>query len=92
MLAAADDGADRPSSRVVTRGRHAGTTEPARPRGWRRAARACRENSRGAQEPPSELNDRPDHNVAYDQVVKGDKLTRDDRARAERESPVADDD
>ncbi len=50
-----------------------------------------RESSRGGHEPPPEVNDRPDQNVAYDEVVKGRPLTEDERTRAERESPVAGD-
>ena len=49
-----------------------------------------RESSRGGQEPPPEVNDRPDQNVAYDEVVKGAPLTPEERARAERESPLSD--
>ena len=49
-----------------------------------------RESSRGGQEPPPEVNDRPDQNVAYDEVVKGGPLTPEERARAERESPLSD--
>lgn len=30
-----------------------------------------RESSRGGNEPPPQANDRPDQNVAYDEVVKG---------------------
>lgn len=48
-----------------------------------------RETSRGGQEPPAEVNDRPDQNVAYDEVVKGAPLTAEERARAERESPLS---
>jgi hypothetical protein len=47
-----------------------------------------RESSRGGQEPPPEKNDRPDQNVAYDEVVKGAPLTEEERRRAERESPL----
>lgn len=49
-----------------------------------------RESSRGGQEPPPEVNDRPDQNVAYDEIVKGRPLTPEERARAERESPLSD--
>jgi hypothetical protein len=49
-----------------------------------------RESSRGGQEPPPEVNDRPDQNVIYDEVVKGRPLTPEERARAERESPLSD--
>jgi len=49
-----------------------------------------RESSRGGNEPAPEENDRPDQNVAYDEVVKGRPLTPEERARAERESPLSD--
>jgi len=48
-----------------------------------------RESSRGGNEPAPEENDRPDQNVAYDEVVKGRPLTPEERARAERESPLS---
>jgi len=48
-----------------------------------------RETSRGGQEPPPEVNDRPDQNVAYDEVVKGAPLTPEERAKAEQESPLS---
>ena len=48
-----------------------------------------RESSRGGQEPAPEVNDQPDQNVAYDEVVKGRPLTPEERARAERESPLS---
>ena len=47
-----------------------------------------RESSRGGQEPPPNVNDRPEQNVAYDEVVKGRPLTDQERRRAERESPL----
>ena len=47
-----------------------------------------RETSRGGHEPPPESNDRPEQNVAYDEVVKGRPLTDEERRRAERESPL----
>ncbi len=47
-----------------------------------------KEFSRGGQEPPPEANDRPDQNVAYDEVVKGRPLTDEERNRAEQESPL----
>jgi hypothetical protein len=47
-----------------------------------------RESTRGGQEPAPEENDRPDQNVAYDEVVKGAPLTDEERRRAERESPL----
>lgn len=50
-----------------------------------------RESTRGGQEPAAEENDRPDQNVAYDQVVKGAPLTEEERRRAERESPLSPD-
>ena len=49
-----------------------------------------RESSRGGQEPPPEVNDRPDQNIAYDEAVKGRPLTPEERKRAERESPLSD--
>jgi hypothetical protein len=49
-----------------------------------------RERSRGGNEPSPEVNDRPDQNVAYDEVVKGAPLTPEERRRAERESPLSD--
>ena len=49
-----------------------------------------RESSRGGNEPPPEVNARPDQNVAYDEAVKGRPLTEEERRRAERESPLAD--
>ncbi|MCC6991156.1 MAG: hypothetical protein IT181_19280 [Acidobacteria bacterium] len=48
-----------------------------------------RESSRGGNEPPPEVNDRPDQNVGYDETVKGAPLTPEERERAERESPLA---
>lgn len=48
-----------------------------------------RETSRGGQEPPPDVIDRPDQNVAYDEAVKGAPLTADEKRRAERESPLA---
>lgn len=48
-----------------------------------------RESTRGGQEPPPDKNDRPDQNVAYDEVVKGAPLTDEERRRAERESPLS---
>jgi hypothetical protein len=47
-----------------------------------------RETTRGGNEPAPEVNDRPDQNVAYDEVVKGRSLTEDERRRAELESPL----
>lgn len=47
-----------------------------------------RESSRGGNEPPAEVNDRPEQNVAYDEVVKGAPLTEEERRRAELESPL----
>ncbi len=48
-----------------------------------------KESSRGGHEPPPEVNDRPDQNVAYDEVAKGRPLTDDERTRAEKESPLS---
>lgn len=53
------------------------------------AVPGTKESSRGGHEPPPEANDRPDQNVAYDEVVKGRPLTDEERARAERESPLS---
>lgn len=47
-----------------------------------------RESSRGGHEPAPEVNDRPEQNAAYDEVVKGRPLTDDERRRAELESPL----
>ena len=47
-----------------------------------------RETSRGGHEPPPDVNDRPDQNVAYDEAVKGAPLTAEEKQRAERESPL----
>lgn len=49
-----------------------------------------RETSRGGNEPPAEVNDRPDQNVGYDETVKGGPLTEEERRRAEKESPLSD--
>ena len=56
------------------------------------AAPVTRESSRGGQEPPADKNDRPEQNVAYDEVVKGRRLTEEERRRAERESPISESD
>lgn len=49
-----------------------------------------RESSRGGHEPPADVNDRPDQNIAYDEVVKGRPLSAEERERAKRESPLSD--
>jgi hypothetical protein len=49
-----------------------------------------RETSRGGNEPPAEVNDRPEQNIAYDEVVKGGRLTAEERERAKKESPLSD--
>jgi hypothetical protein len=49
-----------------------------------------RETSRGGNEPAPEINDRPEQNVAYDEVVKGAPLSAEERNRAKRESPLSD--
>ena len=49
-----------------------------------------RESSRGGNEPAPEVNDRPEQNVAYDEVVKGAPLSAEERERAKRESPLSD--
>jgi hypothetical protein len=48
-----------------------------------------RESSRGGHEPPPEVNDTPEQNVGYDEAVKGRRLTREERRKAERESPLS---
>jgi hypothetical protein len=47
-----------------------------------------RETSRGGNEPAPEVNDRPEQNIAYDEVVKGAPLTEEERRRAQKESPL----
>jgi hypothetical protein len=47
------------------------------------------EPSRGGQELPAEVQDRPEQNVGYDEAVKGAPLTEEEKKRAEEESPVA---
>ena len=49
-----------------------------------------KETSRGGNEPPAEVNDRPEQNVGYDEAVKGGPLTAEERERAKRESPLSD--
>jgi hypothetical protein len=49
-----------------------------------------KESSRGGNEPPPEVNDRPDQNIGYDEAVKGAPLTAEERERAKRESPLSD--
>ena len=49
-----------------------------------------RETSRGGNEPPAEMNDRPEQNIGYDEAVKGGPLTAEERDRAKRESPLSD--
>lgn len=49
-----------------------------------------KETSRGGNEPPPEVNDRPEQNIAYDEAVKGGPLTAEERERAKRESPLSD--
>ena len=48
-----------------------------------------RETSRGGNEPPAEMNDRPEQNIGYDEAVKGAPLTAEERDRAKRESPLS---
>jgi hypothetical protein len=48
-----------------------------------------KETSRGGNEPPPEVNDRPEQNIAYDEAVKGAPLTDEERRRAEKESPLS---
>lgn len=47
-----------------------------------------RETSRGGNEPPPDVNDRPEQNVAYDEVVKGAPLSAEERDRLSRRSPI----
>ena len=49
-----------------------------------------RETSRGGNEPPAEMNDRPEQNIGYDEAVNGRPLTAEERNRAKRESPLSD--
>ena len=49
-----------------------------------------RESSRGGNEPPADVNDRPEQNVGYDEAVKGAPLSAEERDRAKRESPLSD--
>jgi len=49
-----------------------------------------RETSRGGNEPPAEMNDRPEQNIGYDEAAKGRALTAEERNRAKRESPLSD--
>jgi len=49
-----------------------------------------RETSRGGNEPPADMNDRPEQNIGYDEAVKGAPLTAEERDRAKRESPLSD--
>ena len=48
-----------------------------------------RETSRGGQEPPPNVNDRPNQNISYDEAVKGRPLTAEQHRRAEKESPLS---
>jgi hypothetical protein len=49
-----------------------------------------KETSRGGNEPPVEVNDRPEQNIGYDEAVKGAPLTAEERDHAKRESPLSD--
>lgn len=49
-----------------------------------------KESSRGGNEPPPQVNDRPEQNIGYDEAVKGGPLTAEERDRAKRESPLSD--
>ena len=49
-----------------------------------------KETSRGGNEPPPEVNDRPEQNIGYDEAVKGAPLTAEEREHAKRESPLSD--
>jgi hypothetical protein len=46
-----------------------------------------KETSRGGNEPPADMNDRPDQNIGYDEAATGRALTAEDRERANRERP-----
>ena len=48
-----------------------------------------KESSRGGNEPPAEMNDRPEQNIGYDEAAKGRSLTAEERERAKRESPLS---
>lgn len=48
-----------------------------------------KESSRGGNEPPPEMNDRPEQNIGYDEAAKGRALTAEERERAKRESPLS---
>ena len=43
----------------------------------------------GGQEPPDEVQDRPEQSVGYDEAVKGGPLSEDERRRSEQESPLS---
>ena len=45
----------------------------------------------GGQEPPDQVQNRPEQNVGYDEAVKGAPLTPEERTRSEHESPLAED-
>lgn len=49
-----------------------------------------KESSRGGNEPPADVNDRPEQNIGYDEAVKGGPLTAEEREHAKRESPLSD--
>jgi hypothetical protein len=49
-----------------------------------------KETSRGGNEPPPDVNDRPEQNIGYDEAVKGGPLTAEERERAKKESPLSD--
>jgi hypothetical protein len=42
--------------------------------------------------PPAEESERPEQNVGYDEAVKGEPLSPEERHRAEAESPLSDED
>lgn len=43
---------------------------------------------RGGQEPPADVNERPEQNVGYDEAVKGRPLTPAEKEEAEEDSPL----
>ena len=47
---------------------------------------------RGGHAPAPEVRERPDQNIAYDEAVKGEPLTADERQEAIADSPLTDDD
>lgn len=46
---------------------------------------------RGGHAPPPEVRERPEQNIAYDEAVKGEPLTPEEREEAIADSPLTDD-